>query len=256
MSASAGDDLTRLEGRRMLITGGAGGMGRAIAGLARARGARVALLDLPHSLVQARAEVGAEVAVAADVTDAVATSEAVAHAAAALGGLDVLVNGAGWDRPGMFAASAPADWRRLIDINYGGVLAVTHAALDALRECPHGGAIVSIASDTARVGGWGEAVYAGAKAAVVAFSKSLAREEARYGVRVNCVSPAVTDTAFRERMEADDVGRKIVEGAVRATPMRRTGTPAEVAEAVLFLASPASGFITGQVLSVNGGVAM
>lgn len=115
---------------------------------------------------------------------------------------------------------------------------------------------MSVASDLARVGGWGEAVYAGAKAAVVAFSKSLAREVARDGIRVNCVSPAVTRTPFEARLRDDPVGARIVEGAIRATPMRRSAEPEEIAEAIAFLASDAARFITGQVLSVNGGVVM
>jgi len=248
------DTLTQLHDRVVLITGGAGGMGRAIAMLAAARGARVAIMDLPPGADDAVAACGAVMGVSADITDHPAVNTAVHSVILQMGGIDVLVNGAGWDAPGLFGDTDAALWQRLVAVNYTGMLSVTHAALPALRE--RAGCVVSITSDTARVGGWGEAVYAGAKGAVVAFSKSLAREEARYGVRVNCVSPAVTDTAFRDALEADPVGQKIVEGAVRTTPMRRTGTPDEVAEAVLFLASSAAGFITGQVLSVSGGVTM
>ncbi|MBM3665614.1 MAG: SDR family oxidoreductase [Actinobacteria bacterium] len=244
-----------IEGSRIAVTGGAGGMGRAIATMAAERGARVYLLDLDPKVAEVAADHHAAGGSVTDITAPASASAGVLAAVDALGGLDVLVNGAGWDHPALFANTTPAEWQRIVAINYLGVLAVTHSALPALRESG-AGAVICIASDTARVGGWGEAVYAGAKGAVVSFSKSLAREEARHNVRVNCVSPSVTDTAFQARLEEDDLGRKIVEGAVRATPMRRVGQPAEVAEAVLFLASPAAGYITGQVLSVNGGVAM
>jgi 2-hydroxycyclohexanecarboxyl-CoA dehydrogenase len=250
-------ELTRIDGKVAIVTGAAGGMGQAIARLLSARGASVVLTDRDPAVLALAGEFGPDaVALIHDVTSLDDATAVVAEVRERFGRLDILVNNAGWDRPSLFADSDPADWLRIVQINYLGVANGSYAALPLLREAPDGGVIVSIASDTARVGGWGEAVYAGAKAAVVAFSKSLAREVARDRIRVNCVSPAVTQTAFQDRLAVDPVGAKVVEGAIRATPMRRAAVPEEIAEAVAFMASPAAGFITGQVLSVNGGVVM
>lgn len=251
-----GDDI-RMDGRVAVVTGAAGGIGAATAALLARRGAAVVMTDRDATALRAAAGgVPGAMALEHDVTDLERTGEVVAATLDAHGRLDAWINNAGLDRPGLFADLDPAAWPAVVAVNYTGVLNGCRAALPALAAAPAGGAIVSLASDTARVGGWGEAVYAGAKAAVVAFSKSLAREVARDGRRVNCVSPAVTATAFEERLREDPVGRRIVEGAVRAAPMRRAAEPEEVAEAIAFLASPAARFITGQSLSVNGGVVM
>jgi 2-hydroxycyclohexanecarboxyl-CoA dehydrogenase len=242
--------------RVAVVTGSGRGIGRALAlGLAR-DGYPVGVLDLDPTTVpdEIVAAGGRAVGVRADVTDLTAMRSAVAEVEAALGPIGVLVNNAGWDKLDRFLESDPAVWDRLIAINYKGALNTTRAVLERMTG-RGGGRIVSIASDAGRVGSSGEAVYSGCKAAIIGFSKALAREVAKDGVTVNVVCPGPTETALLAEVMAG-AGEKVLAGMRRAIPLGRLGQPEDIVGAVCFLASDAAGYVTGQVLSVSGGLTM
>ena len=245
----------RLEAKRAVVTGAASGIGRATAhALARA-GARVFVADLDEAggeqTCQAVREAGGEADfVSLDVTD----DESIAALADAVLGRgaapDVVVNAAGWDRVEPFLDNSVEFMERIVRLNLLGTVKVAKAFLPAMVDAGTG-AVVNVASDAGRVGSSGETVYAGAKGGVIAFTKSLAREMAPHGIRVNCVCPGPTDTPlFRSLPE------KLQAALTRAIPFRRLARPEEIADAILFFASPRSDFITGQVLSVSGGLTM
>ncbi len=169
------------------------------------------------------------------------------------GGIDVLVNNAGWDRATVFVESEPDFWRKVIDVNYVGVLNTCRAVLPHMAA-QGGGHVVNLGSDAGRVGSSGEAVYSGAKGAIIAFSKTIAREMARHQVTVNVVCPGPTDTALFASMGGDNP--KLREGLTRAIPLRRLAAPEDIAYAVAFFASDEASYITGQTLSVSGGLTM
>jgi 2-hydroxycyclohexanecarboxyl-CoA dehydrogenase len=247
--------------RVALVSGGARGIGRAIVHALADEGLAVVVGDI---LEDARAEVEREVtsaggralAVALDVTDTDAVTAAVAAAEAGLGPVDVLVNCAGWDEFRDFLDTDEAFWRRVIAVNYEGCLRTTHAVLAGMLE-RRWGRIVNLSSDAARVGSSQEAVYAGAKAAVIGFTKTIARESARHGVSANVVCPGPTETdMLREMSRAAPDAERLIDALTRAVPMRRLGRPEDVAAAVAFLASEQAGYITGQTVSVSGGLTM
>jgi 2-hydroxycyclohexanecarboxyl-CoA dehydrogenase len=244
--------------RVALVTGAAGGIGRAIA-LALARDDRaVAVADLDGEGARAvAAELGGRaMAVELDVTDADSVGAAVAAVGEELGAVDVVVNSAGWDELRPFVDTDEEFWRRVVEINFLGCVRVTHAVLPGMLDRGYG-RIVNVASDAGRVGSSLEAVYSGAKGGVIAFTKTVAREAARAGVTANVVSPGPTDTGLLRGMAGEgEEGRRLIDSLVRAVPMRRLGEPEDVAAAVAFLASDAAGFITGQTLSVSGGLTM
>jgi 2-hydroxycyclohexanecarboxyl-CoA dehydrogenase len=244
-----------LSGRGALVTGAASGIGRAVALRLGEEGCRVAAVDLNLEGAQATAaELGARAcALQADVSYLSAMREAVAAAEGTIGPVEVLVSCAGWDRVEPFVDSAEETWDRVIAINLRGVMACTRAVLDGMIE-RRGGAIVNISSDAGRVGSSGEVVYSGAKAGIIGFSKAVAREVARHGIRVNVVCPGPTDTPMME--ETRRANPRLGEALVRAIPFRRLARPEEIAAAVAFLASDDAAYVTGQTLSVSGGLTM
>jgi 2-hydroxycyclohexanecarboxyl-CoA dehydrogenase len=242
------------ESKVALVTGGASGIGLATVEALVQAGAMVYVADINEAAgrnaVAAMTGPGKAHYLRLDVTDESSVSAALRSVQDANRPLDILVNAAGWSKVERFADTAPELWRRLIDLNYVGTLNVTHAFLAELTARP-GARIVNVASDAGRVGSGNEAVYSGAKGAVIAFTKALARETARFGTHVNCVCPGPTDTPLLA-----SIPEKQREALMRAIPFRRFAKPAEVANAVLFFASTRADYITGQVLSVSGGLTM
>jgi 2-hydroxycyclohexanecarboxyl-CoA dehydrogenase len=244
-----------LDGRVALVTGAASGIGRAVAVRLGQEGCRVAAVDLNLEGAEAAvAELGPDgCGVQADVSDLGAMREAVAIAERDLGPLDVLVSCAGWDRVEPFVDSTEETWDRVIAVNLRGVIACTRAVLDGMIE-RRAGAIVNISSDAGRVGSSGEVVYSGAKAGIIGFSKAVAREVARHGIRVNVVCPGPTDTPTMDATR--QANPRLGEALVKAIPFRRLAQPEEIAAAVAFFASDEATYVTGQTLSVSGGLTM
>ena len=253
--------MPRFEQRVIVVTGGGGGIGGATCRRFGAEGARVAVFDLNVESAEKvaaaiRTEGGVAQAFRCDITERASVNAAVAAAEAELGPIDVLVNNAGWDVFRPFTKTEPAQWEKLIAINLIGPLHLHHAVLPRMVERKRG-RIVNIASDAARVGSSGEAVYAACKGGIVSFSKTLAREHARHGITVNVVCPGPTDTAlFADYKEGAGNPEKLMEAFKRSIPLGRIGQPGDLPGAILFFASDDAAFVTGQVLSVSGGLTM
>jgi 2-hydroxycyclohexanecarboxyl-CoA dehydrogenase len=244
--------MGRLDDKTAIVTGAGQGIGRAIASKLAAEGATVVVTDVDEaSATDTAAALAGAVAMRADVADREDVQAMVDRVVRQFGRIDVLVNNAGWDKASPFVDSEPADWDRAIAVNLYGVLHTCKAALPIMAR-QGSGAVVNLGSDAGRVGSSGEAVYSAAKGGVIAFTKSLAREMARHQVRVNCVCPGPTDTA----LFASFAGPALREALTRAIPFRRLGLPTDVANVVAFLASDEASFVTGQTVSVSGGLTM
>lgn len=253
--------MFELKDRVAIVTGGARGIGKGISGALAAQGAKVVIADLileeaEKNVVEIERGGGTSMAVQTDITDLEQVKAMVTRVRETYGPVDILVNNAGWDRIELFMKTTPDFWDKIIAINYRGVLNCIYSVVEDMMS-RNSGKIISIGSDAGRVGSMGEAVYAGAKGAIIAFSKSLARELARYKINVNVICPGPTPTPMvEEMMEEGEFARKILSSIDKIVPLKRMGTPEDIANAVVFLASDEAAFITGQVLSVSGGLSM
>jgi 2-hydroxycyclohexanecarboxyl-CoA dehydrogenase len=251
----------KLQGKTALIAGGGGGIGRAVVLALAHEGAKAAVADIvKDNAEKVSGEIKAlgidAMAYQVDLTKKADVDRMVSEVLARFGQIDILVNCQGWDRLEPFVESHEETWEKLLAINFKSVLYTVKAVLPQMIS-RGGGKIVNISSDAGRVGSSWEAVYAGAKGAVIAFSKTVAREVARYKINVNVVCPGLTETPLLQAVRSQsEQTAKIIEAVTKATPFRRPAKPEEIAEAVLFFTSPAAEFITGQTLSVSGGLTM
>lgn len=250
-----------LKEKVVIVTGGCGGIGAALCERFAQEGAKVAIFDLnAEGAGQVAGNIQAEGGVAAsygvDITDYPAVAAAVARVESELGPVDVLVNNAGWDHAARFLDTEPPLWDKIININLKGPINLHHAVLKGMVARGKG-SIVNVSSDAGRVGSSGESVYSACKGGIIAFTKTIAREVARKHINVNVVCPGPTDTPlFRDFAGEGESGAKLRNALEKAIPFGRLGQPQDVVGAVCFLASEDADFITGQVLSVSGGLTM
>jgi 2-hydroxycyclohexanecarboxyl-CoA dehydrogenase len=250
-----------LRDKTVIVTGGGGGIGGAACRRFAEEGASVAVFDVDHAAATQTADAIAQsgsraAAFACDITDHAACVTAVRDTEAAFGPIDVLVNNAGWDVFKLFADTSPADWTKIIAINLTGALNMHHAVLPGMIARKRG-RIVNVSSDAARVGSSGEAVYAACKAGLIGFSKTIAREHARHGITINVVCPGVVKTnLYANYKQGARNPDKLDEAFRRAIPLGRLGEPDDLHGAICFLASDDAAFVTGQVISVSGGLTM
>lgn len=250
-----------LQGKIVLVTGAAGGIGQAICARLIEEEMKVIACDLNeeglHDVVGNLSEDGAEIySLVLDITDSNAVNEAIDKVIKEHGTINVLVNNAGWDVAKPFLETDPDFWEKVISINLVGPLNLHRAVLPHMVK-NGGGKVVNIASDAGRVGSSGESVYSACKGGIIAFTKTIARECARQGVRANTVCPGPTDTALLRSFVGDgEFGQKIYDGLKRAIPLKRLGQPDDIPGIIAFLSSDDANFITGQTISVSGGLTM
>ncbi|MGH7003793.1 MAG: glucose 1-dehydrogenase [Alphaproteobacteria bacterium] len=250
-----------LKGKNVVLTGAGGGIGQALAVRFAEEGCRLGLFDVNGHAVEAAAQRargagGTVTTYAVDITDHAAVKDAVDAFADEAGRIDVLVNNAGWDKFALFLETKPDFWDKVIAINLKGPINLHHAVLPHMVK-QKGGRVINVASDAGRVGSSGESVYAACKGGIIAFTKTMAREMARHNIKLNAVAPGPTDTAlFHGFIGEGEAGQKVHAALEKSIPLRRIAKPEDIVGMIVFLASDDADYVTGQVVSVSGGLTM